>query len=711
MQTALCAWLRLERNAQRRDGGKRASGAAPNPQRRPRRAAARLGAALGLGFWALHLLGCAVPPLHEGLRAYNEDCRPQTAQPGRVPPLRSLFSRGQWEQRQAWQEALYAPIPRADLHALAIDLRPHLDRIGPVPPMAYPEGAEATFWVADPFGASSWPIQAELLRLSDASYVWAESGAGADEDYLRRLGAQFDQAVHAPAQRLLNVPSLAGIDQDPRVHLLFARRLGAALGYFSSASSVSRAALAQSNEKDMLVLNLDAVGDVDRDLALLAHEYQHLVHWFRDPSEREFVNEGLSELAPPLLLGAFTPASLARWEAYRRQPDVQLNAWASESAQRQKHYGAAFGFALYVTELFGPSFARRWIAEPLPGIAGLEALLERQGCAFAFDDVFADFAAANLAMRPEAWGAAGRLGYQTLSRTAGIAPRRPPAAWQEGRAFRGTLAPYAVQYLALPARADAPLTLEFQGSPDMPLAAYAGDVPTGPMMWSHRRNGSLTRLQRTFDLRALEPDAEVWLETRMAWDIETHWDYGYLAASRDGAHWELLESAATSAADPFGASLGPGLTGVSREDGAHPSLRVDRWDLASYAGDALHLRFDYVTDGAQTRTGWWIDRLAIDAIGYAEDFSDLSDAWIRAGWTQIRGPVPVTWLVQMLRLDQRDGSVRGLQRFLTDAEGVLTAPMPGFRPQEALYLIVSPLASGPTMPASYEIRIRRDAGG
>lgn len=711
MQTALCAWLRLERSAKRLDGGNRTAGPALKPKRRPRRAAARLGAALGLGFWALQLLGCAVPPLHEGLRAYNEDCQPQTSRPGRVPPLRSLFARGQWEQRQAWQEALYAPVPRADLHALAIDVRPHLDRIGPASPIAYQAGTEATFWVADPFGASSWPIQAELLRLSDASYVWAESGAGADEEYLRSLGAQFDQAVHAPAQRLLDVPALAGIDQDPRIHLLFARRLGAALGYFSSASSVSRAALAQSNEKDMLVLNLDAVGDVDQDLALLAHEYQHLVHWFRDPSEREFVNEGLSELAPPLLLGAFTPASLARWEAYRRQPDVQLNAWASGAAQRPKHYGAAFGFALYLTELFGPAFVRRWIAEPLPGIAGLEALLERQGCPFAFDDVFADFAAANLAMRPEAWGAAGRLGYQTLSRSEGGAPRQPPTAWQEGRAFSGTLAPYAVQYLALPTRADAALTIEFQGAPVIPLAAHAGDALARPMMWSHRRNGSLTRLQRQFDLRALEPGAEVWLETHMAWDIEMHWDYGYLAASRDGEHWELLESAATSAADPFGVSLGSGLTGVSSENGANLSLRVDRWDLAPYAGAILHLRFDYVTDGAQTQTGWWIDRLAIDAIGYAEDFADALDAWTYEGWIQVRGPVPVTWLVQMLRLDQRDGTVRELQRFLADAEGVLTASVPGFQPQEALYLIVSPLASGPTTPASYAIRIRNDAAG
>src|SRR5690606_41100259 len=83
--------------------------------------------------------------------------------------------------------------------------------------------------------------------------------------------------------------------------ILHARNMGNwVAAYYASSSQYPTEAVATSNEAEMFFVNLDtmswAIGTPDYE-SVLAHEFQHMVHWFIDQNEESWLNEGRSELA------------------------------------------------------------------------------------------------------------------------------------------------------------------------------------------------------------------------------------------------------------------------------------------------------------------------------------------------------------------------------------------------------------------------------
>lgn len=666
---------------------------------------------MGIQLWVLVLClaGCREPVLHDRMKLLDAECQPLVHWERQVPTASSLYGSLQWQQRQAVLASMYETVPRADLHALQTDINPALSTMPQTPrdPLpAWQEGDVMPFQVTGM--QASWQVEAELQYRSDTSYAWVETGTAADMNYIRALAAYFDRSIYDAVRWHFGPEALSDFDRDLRVHLLFVRNLGPVLGYFSGSADLSQPVAGNVHGKDMLFLNLDHLGNMEQDLEVLVHEFQHLIHWTHDPGERGFINEGFSELAPLLVLGDY-PWTLGRFDAYRRNPSIQLNDWSATDSGR--HYGAGLGFALYLAELWGPSFLRQVVLEPRAGMAGLDALLARQGCPFAADDIFADFVLANLVWRPDLMGGTGRLGYAALASELDPVPLsalRPATVPEDSVPVRGRLAPYAVHYVARPGtQAGQALQISFQGDASVPIAPAAIDAVPQQVMWSNRHNGSQTRLQRTFDLGQVPSGSAARLVTRMWWDIEEHWDYGYVMASRNGRDWELLQNDATVTDDPIGHNLGAGLTGQSSTPAATPGWRVDYWDLSPYAGSTVSLRFDYVTDDALTTAGWLIDEIALPAIGYREGFEAAVTDWEVAGWIRTDNRIPVTWLVQVLHVGKSADEVRGLYRFLADMDGALQMHIESPGPDETVYLVVSPLAPLITTEAQYEIIVHQ----
>lgn len=668
--------------------------------------------ALILGMLGLALGGCLQSAPPEPPALWDQDCDPVGLLEPQLPLLQSLYEPAQWAQRQATRQRLHVHVPVVDLHALGRDLNPELDSVPsqlPEPLPSYAVGDLHAFRVLDADGLESWEADARLVYKSDTSYAWVEVDTGANEKYIRRLIADFDSHVYLPTRDYFGPELPAGFDRDPRIHLLFARNLGEVLGYFSSVAGISQQVHPLANEKDMLFLNLDYVGKRREDLDVLAHELEHLVHWFYAPGERSFIDEGFAELATirwrPLRVN---DSRLQDYNRYRHHPALQLNSWSVDDFQAVgRHYGSGLGFAVYLTELLGPDMIREVVAEPRRGIDGLEFLLRSRGCAFAFDDLFADFVLANLVWDPYAMGGAGRLGFETF--TPWLEPVRhrqldqtPLAA---GAPVGDALPPYAVHYLSADPEVlagDTPVV--FAGDPVVPIVPDAASQ--GQVMWSSRHNESQAHLTRTFDLTGLEPGQSAWLETRMWWDIEENWDFGYVMASRNGRDWILLESEATVPQDRLARSLGVALTG--RNAPTDQAWSVVQWDLSPYAGDKVWLRFAYVTDGAVTGTGWVIDEVVLDAIGYRETFDGALADWEVEGWIQTPNAIPVDWLVQAVVLTEKRRGVQTLDRWLADASGRVEFAVPGLTGDERLYLLVSPLAPLVTGSAAYTLQLGDD---
>jgi bacillopeptidase F (M6 metalloprotease family) len=147
-------------------------------------------------------------------------------------------------------------------------------------------------------------------------------------------------------------------------------------------------------------------------------------------------------------------------------------------------------------------------------------------------------------------------------------------------------------------------------------------------------------LTREVDLTGVDAAA---LEFRTWRDIESHFDYGYVAASTDGGRtWETLPGTTSTADDPNQANYGHGYTDKSVE------WTREEVDLSAYAGQRVLLRFWYITDPGLNLAGWLIDDISIPAIGLSDDAEDEDHGWTVDGFVRSSNRVPQEYIVQLV---------------------------------------------------------------
>ena len=133
------------------------------------------------------------------------------------------------------------------------------------------------------------------------------------------------------------------------------------------------------------------------------------------------------------------------------------------------------------------------------------------------------------------------------------------------------------------------------------------------------------------------------------YDLETDYDYCYVAVSRDdGMTWTLLQGAGMSSNPASGNNLGVGYTG--RSGGAdQPAWVQASLDLTPFTGAPLLLRFSYVTDDAVTRDGIALDDIEVLPLGFRDGAEENTDGWTLEGWARTPAAVGQRWSVQMVR--------------------------------------------------------------
>jgi immune inhibitor A len=191
---------------------------------------------------------------------------------------------------------------------------------------------------------------------------------------------------------------------------------------------------------------------------------------------------------------------------------------------------------------------------------------------------------------------------------------------------------------------------------------YSGEY----MWWSNNdANWADYRLVQSFDLSgATDPVLTFWTD----YVIEELWDYAFVEVSTDGGStWTQLPDmdGVTTNDDPFGrlvdyGGLQNGITGDS-----HGWTQL-RFDLSGYSGSTIDLRFRYATDAAFVERGMFVDDVAIDAIGYFDDFEAGDGGWTSdaqafvgepgAGWITTSGTFvfPHYYLAEWRNLDGFD---------------------------------------------------------
>jgi hypothetical protein len=469
-------------------------------------------------------------------------------------------------------------------------------------------------------------------------------------------------------------------------------RLGEGIvGYFVAADEFTVAVKEHSNQRELLYVNLKhaPIGS-NSYYELIAHEFQHMIHWAADSNEATWVNEGLAVLA------AFQNGypSTGYEEAFANAPDVQLNDFVYGTPLTSAQYGAAFYFTAYLLERYGEAAVRQLLDDPANGLGGVEALLAAIDPDADLDAFFAEWTAANyLDSRGEGEGV---YAYERLDlpavRVADTVRRFPVTQ-------TGAVHQFAADYIEI--ESDRPVTVVFTGTQQTRLLdsePYSGDY-----FWTTLpADSSDMTLTGHFDLSGL---SEATLTFQHWYDIEENWDYAYVAASADGGeNWDLLESAGMTRENPHGNSYGPAFTAISG-GGDGPVWVQSSLDLTPYAGGEVLVRFEYITDDATHAPGWAIDDIAIPQLSFLDDVEDdVSGQWQPAGFVRHTNVLPQTFIVQAILLGETSATVEVLP-LDENRRGSWILPLDS--ETDRVILVVSPVTPFTKQRATYRYTITR----
>jgi hypothetical protein len=345
----------------------------------------------------------------------------------------------------------------------------------------------------------------------------------------------------------------------------------------------------------------------------------------------------------------------------------------------------------YFLERFGEDMMRQVVAHPANGADGFNAVLAAEGYPQRFDDIFADWLAANYLHDPTL--GEGLWGYRDLSvNSVDLDTQHSEYPVQR----ESTVNQYAADYVTFQDGRGS-LTVEFSGDTHVKV------VPNEPhsgiyQWWSNRGDDSDMTLTRSFDLSGVD---QATLQFWTWYDIEEDWDFAYVEVSSDGGQtWDILPGQYTTTENKSGNSFGHAWTGISG-GGDTPQWVQEEVDLSDYTGQKIDVRFEYITDDAVNHVGFLLDDIAIPSIGYFDDTEAGDDDWQPAGFARIDNVLPQRYVVQLIEL----GDEPRVQRMTLDERnfGQLTVTDLGETTDQAV-LVISAITPFTTEDASYRYR-------
>jgi len=515
-------------------------------------------------------------------------------------------------------------------------------------------GDRKTFTISDTETNENFDVHATLRFITDHSYFWIQDDVGFNARELRDLAETFENHIYPTNRAFFGSEWSPGVDGDPHLYILYASGLGGTIaGYFSSLDSYNPELVEHSNGHEMFVLNADRM-QLDREYTygVLAHEFQHMIHWYRDRNESLWMNEGFSDLA--MFLNGYSIGG--HDQVFAADPDLQLNDWPNDQTETVPHYGASFLFNAYFLDRFGEQATRALVGHPDNGLESIDVVLRElnlrdphSGAAIGADDVFADWVLANYLQDGSVGD--GRYIYRDNPDTPSFSDTETDFAcdpqWQTRDVHQ-----YGVDYISIQCNSGESATLRFQG------ATTVGVLPADPYsgayaFWSNKGEDSDMTLTREFDFSQVS--GPLTLSYQTWYDLEKDFDYLYLLASLDGESWEMLNTPSGTSADLTGANYGWGYNGLSGSGSGSAGSSGPAWihesvDISQFSGQVVQLRFEYITDGAVNGEGFLLDDIAVPEVGYFSDFEQNDGGWQAAGFVRIANSLPQTFRLSLIRL-------------------------------------------------------------
>lgn len=593
-----------------------------------------------------------------------------------------------------------AEIPGRNLLDLALRLEgrsgisPTVDPRNP----PYRVGDDESFWISNSDDNTNFQVTAILRAQTAHANFWIEEGVRFNQSDLDRLAQIFEEQIYPINREFFGSEWTPGVDGDQRLYILFVGGIGSQIaGYFSTMDSFPPALHEYSNAHEMFVMNADNLTlDGEYTYTVLAHEFQHMIHWYNDINEETWLNEGFAELAAVLNGYSLGGADYL----YAFDPDIQLNDWPYNGTDSSAHYGSSFLFVSYFLDRFGETATQSLVKEKENGLESVELVLDQIGATdpltgerISSDEFFRDWLITSFVNDLDVGD--GRYAYRNYTSAPYFSETERFDSCPVEPATRA-VSQYGVDYILFGCAGE--YTLHFEGSVQttlLPVDPFSGQYA----FWSNKGDESDMTLTRWFDFTNVSGPIEFVYQTW--YDLEQDFDYLYLLASEDGEYWEIVQTPSGTTYDISGNSYGHAYNGLSGK-GSQARWIEETVDLSAYAGKQVWIRFEYVTDAAANGEGFLLDDVSVPAVGYFDDFEQDTGGWEAAGWVRVQNVLPQTF---QLSLITRDWSTTEIQHITLQPD--LTADIPlSLEIGEEAILVVSGTTRFTRQPAGYQFEIR-----
>ena len=531
-------------------------------------------------------------------------------------------------------------VPDNDATALACEFKNvcSIPPTLPPPPQPYTEGAHQTFWVNNEDTNSYSQVQATLRYVTPHSYFWVNDSTRYNQQDIKDLMDAFETKIYPTDREFFGSEWTPGVDDDPHIYILYTGGLGGNVGgYYYSPDEYPPQIFQYSNAHEMFYISSSEPLADPYTYGTLAHEFQHMIHWYQDRNETSFLNEGFSELAT--FLNHYDNGNFD--QIYLANPDLNLTDWLGSSGDNSAHYGASFLFTTYFLDRFGENTTKAVIHNQQNGLESLDGTLAQTntkdpitGKIITADDFFLDWAITNFVQ--DASVGDGRYVYHNYPSAPKAGPTETISTCPADTAGR-TVNQYGVDYIRIDCAGN--YSLKFEGATStrlLPADPHSGNYA----FWSNKGDESDMTLTHIFDLTSVSSSVNM---SYWTWyDIEKDFDYVYVEASTDGQHWDILTTPSGTSSNPNGASYGWGYTGQSN------GWIQESVDLSKYAGKKVSVRFEYLTDPAVNGEGFMLDDVSVPAIKYSTDFETEDTSWQTAGFARIENTVPQTFRLALI---------------------------------------------------------------
>ena len=532
-------------------------------------------------------------------------------------------------------------VPGNDLPGLACRFK-NVCNIPPTlapPPQPFALGARQVFWASSEDTNTYFQVHATLRYITPHSYFWIDDSVQYNQNNVKNLMDAFENKIYPTDRAFFGSEWTPGVDDDPHIYVLYTSGLGATVGgYYSSSDEYPPQVSMYSNAHEMFYINsIESLSD-PYTFGSLAHEFQHMIHWYQDSNDSSFMNEGFSKLAE--FLNGYPSGDVD--QVYIANPDINLTDWlAGTAGDNTAHYGASFLFTTYFLDRFGADTTKAMIHNPQNGLDKIDKTLAQRnltdpstGKVITADDFFLDWAVTNFVQDTSVGD--GRYIYHNYPAAPKAHPTETVSTCPTDRSSR-TVNQYGVDYIQVTCPGS--YTLQFEGAtsthllpPDPHSGSYA--------YWSNLGDQSDMTLTHQFDLSGVS--GLVSMNYWTWYDIEKDFDYVYVEASSDGQHWSILNTPSGTASNPNGASYGWAYTGQSS------GWIQESVDLSQYDGKQVSVRFEYITDPAVNGDGFLLDDVSVSAIHYSTGFETGDTSWLAAGFARIENTIPQTFRLALV---------------------------------------------------------------